>query len=67
MTHNTPPIALTDTPIQLGHYQLLASIGHGGMGLVYRARDVRLERDVAVKCLRRELFEAHYVERFTTN
>ncbi len=64
MTHNTPPIALTDTPIQLGHYQLLASIGHGGMGLVYRARDVRLERDVAVKCLRRELFEAHYVERF---
>lgn len=64
MTHNTPPNVLTDTPIQLGHYQLLASIGHGGMGLVYRARDMRLERDVAIKCLRRELFEAHYVERF---
>lgn len=59
-----PPIALADTPIQLGHYQLLASIGHGGMGLVYRARDTRLERDVAIKCLRRELFEAHYIERF---
>jgi len=57
-------MASPDAPIQLGHYQLLASIGHGGMGLVYRARDTRLERDVAIKCLRRELFEAHYIERF---
>lgn len=63
MTNNTS-ITSTDAPIQLGHYQLLASIGHGGMGLVYRARDTRLEREVAIKCLRRELFEAHYIERF---
>lgn len=49
---------------RLGHYQLLECIGRGGMGLVYRARDMRLERDVAVKCLRTELFEGHYVERF---
>jgi eukaryotic-like serine/threonine-protein kinase len=62
MTTGTP-ITSIDT-IQLGHYQLLTSIGHGGMGLVYRARDTRLERDVAIKCLRRELFEAHYIERF---
>jgi len=61
---NSTPITLADAPIQLGHYQLLASIGHGGMGLVYRARDTRLERDVAIKCLRRELFESHYIERF---
>lgn len=48
----------------LGHYQLHECIGRGGMGLVYRARDIRLERDVAIKCLRTELFEAHYIERF---
>lgn len=34
------------------------------MGLVYRARDTRLDRQVAIKCLRTELFEGHYVERF---
>jgi serine/threonine protein kinase/Tol biopolymer transport system component len=35
----------------LGAYQLQALIGAGGMGEVYRARDTRLERDVAIKIL----------------
>ena len=37
--------------IRLGPYEIVAPIGAGGMGEVYRARDTKLKRDVAIKIL----------------
>src|SRR5580700_5791878 len=42
------PLSIGD---KLGPYEVLAPVGKGGMGEVYRARDTRLHRDVAVKVL----------------
>jgi len=36
---------------RLGTYEIVGALGQGGMGAVYRATDVRLKRDVAIKIL----------------
>jgi serine/threonine-protein kinase len=51
------PLSIGD---QLGPYKILAAIGAGGMGEVYRAHDSRLNRDVAIK-----VSSAQFTERFT--
>ncbi len=43
---------------RLGPYEIVAPLGAGGMGAVYRGRDTRLERDVAVKVLPPHLIDS---------
>ena len=48
MAHEKPESLIGQ---QLGSYQILSLLGAGGMGVVYKARDTRLNRSVAIKVL----------------
>lgn len=62
----TTPLPAADHRGQtIGHYQLIEQIARGGMGVVYRATDSRLGRDVAIKLLSGDrVDDANWLERF---
>src|SRR5579884_2580973 len=61
------PAARTDRLPQLARFDVLEEIGHGGMATVYRARDNRLAREVALKVIHPHLRDSReVVARFNT-
>ncbi len=52
-------------PSQIGRFKVIGEVGRGAFGTVYRARDLRLERDVAIKVPQAVLIQdPEFVERF---
>jgi len=53
-----------DVPVRIGRYEVLGVLGQGAMGTVYRGRDDRLERDVALKVMSKGLADPDSRARF---
>ena len=52
------------TGTRIGHYEVLGLLGAGGMGEVYRGRDTRLQRTVAIKVIIGDLVDDEIIRRF---
>jgi len=61
-----PPAAETrlESGSKLGSYEIIAPLGAGGMGVVYKAKDTKLPRQVAIKVLKPNLADANSILRF---
>jgi serine/threonine protein kinase/WD40 repeat protein len=64
--NEAPGVGSSDLPFQrLGHYRIIARIGHGGMGDIYQGYEEKLDRPVAIKVLPAELARnADFIRRF---
>jgi eukaryotic-like serine/threonine-protein kinase len=60
----TAPVAPLSPGARLDHYKIVDLVARGGLGVVYRATDVRLKRSVAIKVLRWETIRDGGRERF---
>jgi tetratricopeptide (TPR) repeat protein len=58
------PLLSLNAGVRVGPYEILAPLGAGGMGEVYRARDARLNREVALKILSTEATPLDALRRF---
>jgi serine/threonine protein kinase len=55
-----------DRPAHIGRYVVLESLGHGGMGIVYRARHPMIQQEVALKAIIPHVVSPEAIERFLT-
>ena len=51
------------TGLNIGHYHIVERLGEGGMAVVYRAFDTRLEREVAIKFIRTEAIPPNQLQK----
>src|SRR5438105_12750227 len=52
---SSAPASLSPGTLLSGRYEIIQALGQGGMGAVYKAKDLELERFVAIKVIRAEL------------